>query len=234
MLLDVLGLLSACSYALDCVEAELVHVSDKHAKRVAYMSVCMAEQLGISDESLQDLAACALLHDNALTQYIQEELHKDVANVPQASQVGIHCTLGEKNIQRLPFHTDVKNVILYHHENYDGTGYPANLAGEKIPFGARILRICDVYCALTSDRPYRSAFTRKQAMELMTEEVKNFDLKMFLAFQRVIHSGSRKAIELSDVDELIREIIKEKTENGIKKETGYRNERYFTERNGNP
>ena len=115
MLLDVLGLLSACSYALDCVEAELVHVSDKHAKRVAYMSVCMAEQLGISDESLQDLAACALLHDNALTQYIQEELHKDVANVPQASQVGIHCTLGEKNIQRLPFHTDVKNVILYHH-----------------------------------------------------------------------------------------------------------------------
>ena len=86
MVLDVLGLLSACSYALDCVEAELVHVSDKHAKRVAYMSVCMAEQLGISDESLQDLAACALLHDNALTQYIQEELHKDVANVPQASQ----------------------------------------------------------------------------------------------------------------------------------------------------
>ena len=64
MLLDVLGLLSACSYALDCVEAELVHVTDKHAKRVAYMSVCMAEQLGISDESLQDLAACALLHDN--------------------------------------------------------------------------------------------------------------------------------------------------------------------------
>ena len=64
MLLDVLGLLSACSYALDCVEAELVHVSDKHAKRVAYMSVCMAEQLEISGESLQDLAACALLHDN--------------------------------------------------------------------------------------------------------------------------------------------------------------------------
>ena len=100
--------------------------------------------------------------------------------------------------------------------------------------GERKLHICDVYCALTSDRPYRSAFTQEQAMELMAEEVKNFDLKMFLAFQRVIHSGSRKAIELSDVDELIQEIIKEKTENGIKEETGYRNERYFTERNGNP
>ena len=62
MLLDVLGLLSACSYALDCVEAELVHVSDKHAKRVAYMSVCMAEQLGISDESLQHVPCCMIMH----------------------------------------------------------------------------------------------------------------------------------------------------------------------------
>ncbi len=143
MLLDVLGLLSACSYALDCVEAELVHVSDKHAKRVAYMSVCMAEQLGISGESLQDLAACALLHDNALTQYIQEELHKDVANAPQASQVGIHCTLGEKNIQRLPFHTDVKDVILYHHENANGSG-PFGKTWEEVPIFSRIIHLSDL------------------------------------------------------------------------------------------
>jgi len=74
MELDVLGLMAACSYALDCVEAELVHVTDKHAKRVAYMSVCMAQQMGIQGKKLQDLTVCALLHDNALTQYIQEEL----------------------------------------------------------------------------------------------------------------------------------------------------------------
>ena len=77
MELDVLGLLGACSYALDCVEAELTHVTTNHAKRVAYMSVCTAEQLGIHGKALQDLAACALLHDNALTQYIHEELHGD-------------------------------------------------------------------------------------------------------------------------------------------------------------
>ena len=69
MTLDVLGLLAACSYALDCVEAELVHVTNNHSKRVAYMSVCIAKQMGIQEESLQDLAVCALLHDNALTQY---------------------------------------------------------------------------------------------------------------------------------------------------------------------
>lgn len=81
MELDVLGLFSACSYALDCVEAELVHVTSKHAKRVAYMSVCVAEQMGIQGKELQDLAVCALLHDNALTQYIQEELHNDIARL---------------------------------------------------------------------------------------------------------------------------------------------------------
>ena len=93
MLLDVLGLLSACSYALDCVEAELVHVSDKHAKRVAYMSVCMAEQLGISDESLQDLAACALLHDNALTQY--ENFDTSSINSVKAGLMGPLAGIGD-------------------------------------------------------------------------------------------------------------------------------------------
>ena len=72
MRLDIIGLLGACSYALDCVEAQLVKVTTGHSKRVAYMSVCMAEQAGVSDDELQDLAACALLHDNALTQYISE------------------------------------------------------------------------------------------------------------------------------------------------------------------
>lgn len=65
MLLDVLGLLSACSYALDCVEAELVHVSDKHAKRVAYMSVCMAEQLGSAVRACriwQHVPCCMIMH----------------------------------------------------------------------------------------------------------------------------------------------------------------------------
>ena len=70
MELDVLGLVAACSYALDCVETELVHVTSRHAKRVAYMSVCVAEQLGICGKDLQDLAVYALLHDNALTQYM--------------------------------------------------------------------------------------------------------------------------------------------------------------------
>ena len=116
MYLDILGLIGACSYALDCVEAELVHSTNKHSKRVAYMSVCIAMNMGIKDESLQDLAACALMHDNALTQYIKEELHNNYIDIygkqKQLPQIGQHCILGEQNIRELPFNTDVTNVIL--------------------------------------------------------------------------------------------------------------------------
>lgn len=146
MNLDVLGLLAACSYALDCVEAELVHVTNKHAKRVAYMSVCTAEQMGIQKELLQDLAICALLHDNALTQYIQEELHNDTAHAAVTQELphlGVHCTFGEQNIRNLPFHTNVANVILYHHENADGSG-PFGKRWQETPLFARIIHLCDL------------------------------------------------------------------------------------------
>lgn len=146
MKLDVLGLIGACSYALDCVEAELVHVTNKHAKRVAYMSVCTAMQMGITDRKLQDLAVCALLHDNALTQYIQEEFHNDISHVDSIKELphaGAHCVMGEQNIKDIPFYTDVKNVILYHHENADGSG-PFGKKWNEIPLFARIIHMCDL------------------------------------------------------------------------------------------
>ena len=75
--IDIIGLVGACSYALDCIEAEFVNIKNKHGKRVAYISIRMAEYWKIQGDELQDLAMCALLHDNALTQYISEELKKD-------------------------------------------------------------------------------------------------------------------------------------------------------------
>ena len=118
--IDIVGLAGACSYALDCIEAELVKIKNKHGKRVAYISVCMAEYLAIQGDALQDLAMCALLHDNALTQYITEELERnyviDIKKDLSVRKTNLHCIYGEKNITKLPFKTDVSNVILYHHE----------------------------------------------------------------------------------------------------------------------
>ena len=90
--IDIVGLVGACSYALDCIEAELVNVKNKHGKRVAYISVRMAEYWSIKSDALQDLAMCALLHDNALTQYISEELqnHSDVSIAQGSTPAASH------------------------------------------------------------------------------------------------------------------------------------------------
>lgn len=146
MKLDVLGIIGACSYALDCVESELIHITARHAKRVAYMSVCTAETMGIHGGSLQDLAACALLHDNALTQYIQEEFHGNsefLDILPEMPQLGLHCSIGENNINALPFSTDVSGVILYHHEHADGSG-PFGKTWQEVPLFARLIHMCDL------------------------------------------------------------------------------------------
>ena len=145
--IDIVGLTEACSYALDCIEAELVNIKNKHGKRVAYISVCMAEYWKIQGDELQDLAMCALLHDNALTQYISEELKKDsVIDLKKdlsEEKTNLHCIYGEKNITKLPFKTDVSNVILYHHEHADGTG-PFQKKWNEIPLFARIIHLADI------------------------------------------------------------------------------------------
>ena len=144
--IDIIGLAGACSYALDCIEAELVNIKNKHGKRVAYISICMAEYWKIQGDELQDLAMCALLHDNALTQYISEELKKDsVIHCKKdlsEKKTNLHCIYGKKNITKIPFKTDVSNVILFHHEHADGTG-PLKKWNE-IPLFARIIqfRMC--------------------------------------------------------------------------------------------
>lgn len=202
MELDVLGLFSACSYALDCVEAELVHVTSKHAKRVAYMSVCVAEQMGVQGKELQDLAVCALLHDNALTQYIQEELHNDIARASAAQEfprLGAHCSMGEHNIQGLPFHTDVTNVILYHHENADGTG-PFGKKWEETPLFARIIHLCDLLDVACRTQTFTTATWEKALDFLQKAKGRMFDAECVNAFLKSFSESHFLSLGSRDLD----------------------------------
>jgi HD-GYP domain-containing protein (c-di-GMP phosphodiesterase class II) len=107
--------------------------------------------------------------------------------VEQLRYVRQHSKLSADILKTKGYSDFIIDSILYHHENYDGSGYPENLVGDSIPLGARILRVCDVFIALTSDRPYRKAFDVETTVGLMIDEVKNFDMKVFLAFLKVIH-----------------------------------------------
>ena len=119
-----------------------------------------------------------------------------VLRIEEIKYVRRHPTLGYNYLKEKNIGTeDFRNIILHHHENYDGSGYPDNIKGDLIPVGSRILRICDVYAALVSERPYRAAFDKNASMELMIDEVKNFDMNFFLAFMRIVHADGFKDID---------------------------------------
>lgn len=139
MKLDFNGMLYALSYALDCEEKELLGVAEEHAKWVAFISAVMGKNLGYDNQKLTDLAACAALHDNALTQYIAEE-KQDAAN--GLIHFGTHCSIGEKNVEQFPFYTDMTGAILYHHENADGSGL-FHKKTEETPIAAQIIHLAD-------------------------------------------------------------------------------------------
>lgn len=144
MRLCINDMLYALSYALDCVEHDLLGVTTYHGPRVAAISVAMGRRLGLTEQELMELAACAILHDNALTEYIQEEQSAghDVLNDPTCIHAPSHCVKGEKNMKVFPFRTDVEGIVLYHHENADGTGAFGKRAGET-PIGAQIIHLAD-------------------------------------------------------------------------------------------
>lgn len=190
MEIDIIGLLSAFSFALDCVEAELIHVTSNHGKRVAYMSVCMAEKMGVSDDALRDLAACALLHDNALTQYINEEFYSDISNIDTLKvssdditprQLGMHCIYGEKNLEKYPFKTGVKDVILYHHEEADGSG-PFEKKWTEVPLFARIIHFSDMLDTFCKAQKFDEDVFNKAVHFIEKNKDKRFDSEVTKMF----------------------------------------------------
>lgn len=137
-------LLIELSHALDYVEKELIGVQTNHGKRVAYLCSLMGREAGLNNRERLDLAGLAVLHDNALSEYLQIEYLStgEMVTSVEQNKIGIHCTIGERNIQGFPFWGDSKNVILYHHENADGSGPFGKKEGE-ISFYSALIHISD-------------------------------------------------------------------------------------------
>ena len=162
-----------------------------HGIAVSNLAYAVAAELGQDEEFCYQMAIAGMLHDIGklkLTGYINGQ-ERDPLLIEELKYVRMHSSLGYEELKEQGYSDIVLQSILYHHENYDGSGYPSNLSGDSIPLGARILRVCDVYAALSSDRPYRKAFDVSTVIELMIDEIKNFDMEVFLAFQRVVHNN---------------------------------------------
>lgn len=162
-----------------------------HGVVVSNLAYAVAAEMGRDEAFCYQMAIAGMLHDIGklkLTGYINGQ-ERDPLLIEELKYVRMHSSLGYEELKEQGYSDIVLQSILYHHENYDGSGYPSNLSGDSIPLGARILRVCDVYAALSSDRPYRKAFDVSTVIELMIDEIKNFDMEVFLAFQRVVHNN---------------------------------------------
>lgn len=169
-----------------------------HGICVSNLAYLIAKELDCDEEFCNNIAMAGMVHDigkvKVYSHIYAEEENDDKLNVEKIRYIRMHSELGYDILAGDGFNKEVLEAVLFHHENYDGSGYPNNLAGENIPLSARILRVCDVFSALTSDRAYRKAFEIETAIELMIDEVKNFDMKIFLAFMTVIHEADIEKI----------------------------------------
>lgn len=170
-----------------------------HGMRVSNYAYLVAKELGMDEDFCYDMAVAGMLHDigkELVSSRLDEDAEKLI--VEEIHYVRLHSQASYEILKKRGYSERIQKTVLYHHENMDGSGYPENLVGEAIPLGARIIRICDVYTALTSDRPYRKSFDRKAATEMLIEEIKDFDVKIFLAFQRVLHQYEEPEIHLPE------------------------------------
>lgn len=136
-------MLHVFAFVLDNVEKEIVGVVTNHAERIAYVCTKLGRQFGFNEYELSDLSACAILHDSAILEYIEEE-HCAESGIKAKNKRGKkgHCIVGEQNIKNFPFYGSIENVILYHHENFDGSG-PFGKKKAEIPLYSALIHMAD-------------------------------------------------------------------------------------------
>lgn len=179
---------------------------------VSNLAYLVGKQMNFSEEDCHDLALAGFLHDIGkleLVKYVRDHEGETLV-IEEMKYVRRHPRLGAEILEKKGYSQKIVDMVKFHHENCDGSGYPMNLSREDIPMGSRIIRVCDVFAALTNDRPYRKAFDIQTAMKLMIEESKDYDVQVFLAFMNVVHHEDvKKIVDTSDFEEKMKTLIAE-------------------------
>jgi len=173
-----------------------------HAQRVAVFSEEIAKTLAVCGPELDAIRRGAMLHDVGNIGVADAILNKaGTLTEDQWTEVKKHVTYGYRMIKSIPFLRDAAQIVLHHHERYDGTGYPGRLAGDAIVMGARIFVVADTFDAMTSARPYRPMATYEEVCaELARCAGSQFDPLVVEAFMRIPEptwKELRRAVDLA-------------------------------------
>ena len=172
------------SHALDLRDRE----TEGHSQRVTEVTVRLAQASNISDEEIVHLRRGALLHDIGKIGIPDSILHKPDSLTPEEWVImRKHPQFAYDMLSPIEYLHPALDIPYSHHEKWDGTGYPRGLKAEQIPMSARLFAIADVWDAVTSDRPYRPAWTEEQARAYIHEQSgKHFDPQVVELFFKVI------------------------------------------------
>jgi putative two-component system response regulator len=164
-----------------------------HCERLSDYSTRLGEHLGLSEDQLIALRRAGIVHDVGKIAVPDAILLKPGSlTADEWKLIREHPVVGERICAPLKSFRFVLPIIRHHHEKFDGSGYPDGLRGEEVPVTARVLQVVDVYDALTTDRPYKKAFSITDALQTMKEEVAKgwWDPHIFDQFERLVRTGA--------------------------------------------
>jgi HD-GYP domain-containing protein (c-di-GMP phosphodiesterase class II) len=160
------------------------HYTLGHSTRVAQLSVAFGREIGLSQEELEELEIACLFHDVGKIKIPDSILlKKDKLNRSEEGEMKRHPEYGTEILSKAPSLSKYIPPVRHHHERFDGNGYPDGLKGDKIPLLAAIIALADSFDAMTSERPYRDAFSEEEAIRKIKElSKKRFDPKLIELF----------------------------------------------------
>jgi PAS domain S-box-containing protein len=188
--------IEALSLAIDLRD----HETEGHSQRVTALTVALAKELNLDQSDILQIRRGALLHDIGKLGVPDRILLKPgKLDAEEWMLMKQHPVLANEWLSKIPFLRPALEIPYAHHEKFDGTGYPRGLTGQEIPLAARIFAIIDVYDALMSDRPYRSAWTQEKTINYLLEcSGTHFDPEITLAFVKLMQDSSQECGDAGD------------------------------------
>jgi putative nucleotidyltransferase with HDIG domain len=153
---------------------EMLHARDpytfEHSKDVAQLATAIAQKLKLHQDQVEQIRSAALIHDIGKLGIPDSILKKPGPLTDEEWELmKRHPDIGADLIKDLEIYRDIVDIVRYEHERWDGSGYPKGLKGEEIPIGARVVAAADIYHALTTDRPYRPAYSHEEALQMIRD-----------------------------------------------------------------
>jgi len=194
---SILDTVTSLAYAIDAKD----QYTQGHSQKVSAYAALLAEALGMSDLEVEEIRLGAVLHDVGKVGIPETILNKSgPLNLEEWDTMKTHVTFGGKLLEPLVPLARIREMVLHHHEFFDGSGYPEARAAENIPLGARIITIADSYDTITSDRSYKKGRTAEQALsELERCAGTQFDPRLIAAFVRAMRQLPNPIIEVASL-----------------------------------